>query len=67
MPEVLLHPDVDDWLDDAPADVEEQIRKKLREAGDRPEFLLIVSVVTIYRSNRTTVRGCSGKDLQPSL
>lgn len=40
MPEVLLHPDVDGWLDDAPADVERQVRKKLRAAGDRPEFLL---------------------------
>lgn len=40
MPEVLLHPDVDEWLDDAPADVEQQVRKKLRDAGDRPGFLL---------------------------
>ena len=40
MVEVLLHPDVDDWLDDAPADVEQQVRKKIRDAGDRPEFLL---------------------------
>jgi mRNA-degrading endonuclease RelE of RelBE toxin-antitoxin system len=40
MPEVLLHPAVDDWLDDAPADVERQVRKKLRDAGARPGFLL---------------------------
>ena len=40
MAEVLLHPDVEDWLDDAPVDVERQVRKKLREAGDRPAFLL---------------------------
>lgn len=40
MPEVLLHPDVEDWLADAPADVERQVRKKLRDAGDRPDFLL---------------------------
>ncbi len=37
---MLVHPDVDDWLDDAPADVEQQVRKKRRDSGDRPEFLL---------------------------
>ncbi|MFB6113609.1 MAG: type II toxin-antitoxin system RelE/ParE family toxin [Halodesulfurarchaeum sp.] len=40
MADVLLHPDVDDWLDDQPDHLTERIRSKLADAGEDPEHYL---------------------------
>lgn len=37
MATVLLHPDVEKKLESLPNDIEERIRSKLEEAGERPE------------------------------
>lgn len=37
MAQVLLHPDVQKELESLPNDIEERIRSKLAEAGERPE------------------------------
>lgn len=40
MADVLLHPDVDAWLQDQQPDVEAQIRRRLAQAGDNPDHFL---------------------------
>lgn len=40
MAEVLLHPDVQTWLQDQQTDVEQQIRSKLEQAGENPDHFL---------------------------
>lgn len=40
MPEVLLHPDVEGWLDDRRDDLEARARSKLEDAGDQPDRYL---------------------------
>jgi mRNA-degrading endonuclease RelE of RelBE toxin-antitoxin system len=40
MADVLLHPDVEAWLHDQQPDVEQQIRRKLEQAGEYPDHFL---------------------------
>lgn len=40
MADVLLHPDVDAWLQDQQPDIEARVRSRLEAAGERPEHYL---------------------------
>lgn len=40
MADVLLHPDVAAWLQDQQRDVEDQIRRRLAQAGENPDHFL---------------------------
>jgi mRNA interferase RelE/StbE len=40
MADVLLHPDVETWLQRQQPDLESRIRSKLADAGDNPDFYL---------------------------
>lgn len=40
MADVLLHPDVAAWLQDQQRDVEDQIRRRLAQAGENPDQFL---------------------------
>lgn len=40
MADVLLHPDVEAWLQDQQPDVEQRIRSKLEQAGKNPDHFL---------------------------
>lgn len=40
MADVLLHPDVAAWLQDQQRDVEDQIRRRLEQAGENPDHFL---------------------------
>lgn len=40
MADVLLHPDVEAWLQDQQPDIEQQVRSRLEQAGENPDHYL---------------------------